>query len=209
MAQAKRTSTAKSASKHRPSFHGLGILLVGMVIGSLTTVLWQGMQSGNGGIGTGIKQMIEQSKQRDQQSITDQTVRTQDKPVQQQVKFDFHTVLPGIEIVVPSIEQDSLPATSSTNSVDKTADNAADSRAASAYMLQAGSYKNKADAERLKAQLAFQGLVAAIQKVSIQNMGDFYRVRLGPYDSYNAMETVDQKLVHQGIKALRLKIANN
>jgi cell division protein FtsN len=74
-------------------------------------------------------------------------------------------------------------------------------------MLQAGSYKNKSDADRLKAELALKGQVSSIQKVSIQGKGDFYRVRLGPYLSYEEMAKADQSLLDQGLKTLRLKIS--
>ena len=220
MAQAKRKSTSRSSSSSSrlaspQSFRGLGMLLVGMMIGSLVTVLWQGTQTTETGIGAGIRQMIVQSKQQDEETPTDR-VHAQDAPVKQQTSFDFYTVLPEIEVVVPTPNQNPTPAPDSVS-----ANNAKDSVPAtpptirsanspaitSSYMLQAGSYKSKTDADRIKAQLAFQGLVASIQKVSIQDRGNFYRVRLGPYASYEEMVATDQKLVSRGIKTLRLKIS--
>ncbi len=200
MAQAKRKSKPKSVTNHRPSFQGLGVLLAGMVIGSLATLLWQGMQATDDGIGAGIRQMMTQSEQQGQQSTTQ--VREENKPAEQKTPFSFYTVLPAIEVVVPTPAPDS-PPTPQSKTVDKTTD----SNSSSTYMLQAGSYKNRADADRLKAKLAFQGLVAAIQKISIQDRGDFYRVRLGPYTSYDEMVSADQKIGQQGIKSLRLKIS--
>ncbi len=210
MAQAKRKSTSKPVANHQQSFRGIGILLVGMVIGSLVTVLWQELQNPNSGVGAGIGQMMKQSKRQDQNTPTDRAEHPQDRPTTQQTTYDFYTVLPEIEVVVPTIESDSSSSTKQTNTPHKTADKttkASDTASTSGYLLQAGSYKNKADAERLKAKLAFQGLVSVIQKVSIQDRGDFYRVRLGPYASYDDMAKTDQTLVQQGIKALRLKIS--
>ena len=77
----------------------------------------------------------------------------------------------------------------------------------SSYMLQAGSYQRQSDAERLKAELALLGMSSQIQKVTIQDRGDFYRVRLGPYDTHDKMVNADQKLFAQGYKTLRLKIS--
>ena len=74
-------------------------------------------------------------------------------------------------------------------------------------MLQAGSYQNKKDADRLKAELALKGHQSQIQKVTIQGRGDFYRVRLGPYINHNQMVSADDSLAASGIKALRLKIS--
>ena len=63
MAQAKRKPAQKKAqSNHRP-MHGLGMLITGMAIGSMATILWQGMRSDDEGVGSGIRQMIEQSRQ--------------------------------------------------------------------------------------------------------------------------------------------------
>ncbi len=212
MAQAKRRSPSKSGANHRQSFQGLGLLLVGMVIGSIATILWQGMQAEDGGVGTRIRQVIDQSRQQDPESMTEQVGSEQETPAQQQTRFDFYKVLPEIEVVVPSVESDSSLSISQTNTTRKTTANATDvddAANANAYMLQAGSYKNQAEADRLKAELAFQGMASTIQKISIQNRGDFYRVRLGPYISYHQMVAADQKLARQGITALRLKISKD
>jgi len=73
-------------------------------------------------------------------------------------------------------------------------------------MLQAGSYRAVADAERLRANLGLRGLKSQIQKVTIGERGDFYRVRLGPFATYQAMEEVHRQLGRAGVKALRLKM---
>ena len=45
------------------------------------------------------------------------------------------------------------------------------------YQMQCGSFRNKSDAESLKATIAFQGLESTVKKT-----GNWYRVILGPYD---------------------------
>ena len=47
------------------------------------------------------------------------------------------------------------------------------------YVLQAGSYKNFADADRVRAQLALQGVESKVQKVSVDN-DTWHRIRIGP-----------------------------
>ncbi|MDD9875521.1 MAG: SPOR domain-containing protein, partial [Gammaproteobacteria bacterium] len=42
--------------------------------------------------------------------------------------------------------------------------------------------------------------------MGIQGRGDFYRVRLGPFPTYQAMVKADEQLGRAGIKALRLKM---
>ena len=210
MPQAKRQRRKNTAQKS--SLHSVVVLVSGMVIGSLATVLWQGMRAGDGGIGAGIRQMIDQSKQEDEAT---QVVSKEDLPVQQAPVYDFHTVLHEIEVVVPSGQPQPDPPPPNDDSTTPEAGVAAkaDAEAAGAgngtnsYMLQAGSYKNRKDAERLKAELAFSGLSSSIQKVTIQDRGDFYRVRLGPYSTYAKMAEADKSLVSKGIETLRLKIS--
>jgi len=58
------------------------------------------------------------------------------------------------------------------------------------YYVQAGSFQNADDAEKLKAKLAFSGFEASIQTVTIPDKGLWHRVRLGPYNSNDAGKTV-------------------
>lgn len=58
------------------------------------------------------------------------------------------------------------------------------------YFVQAGSFQNMGDAEKLKAKLAFSGFEASIQTANIPEKGVWYRVRLGPYNNGEAGKTV-------------------
>ncbi len=217
MPQAKRTTRKRSTPPRRGLSHGFGMLIVGMITGSLATILWQGMRIGDSGTGSGIRKVVEQfgqqSREEDQETSGQEIDKT-DKPVEQQTSFDFFTVLPEIEMVVPDNQlptpspSPSLPL--SSEATDEKSDSSAAIPAASkksAYMLQAGSYRKKPDADRLKAKLALWGHASQIQKVTIQDRGDFFRVRLGPYSSYDEMVEADKSLASFGIKALRLKIS--
>ena len=81
--------------------------------------------------------------------------------------FDFFTVLPEMEVVIPETE---IRQRAETNT------------SSGPYVLQVGSFQNSADAERLKAKLALLGMIANIQKVTV-NDATWHRVRLGPFDS--------------------------
>jgi cell division protein FtsN len=58
------------------------------------------------------------------------------------------------------------------------------------YFVQAGSFQNVGDAEKLKAKLAFSGFEASIQTANIPEKGVWYRVRLGPYNNGEAGKTI-------------------
>lgn len=58
------------------------------------------------------------------------------------------------------------------------------------YFVQAGSFQNEGDAEKLKAKLAFSGFEATIQTATIPDKGIWHRVRLGPFDNAEAGKTI-------------------
>ncbi|MBX2870271.1 MAG: SPOR domain-containing protein [Acidiferrobacterales bacterium] len=221
MAQArKKRKSSRSSPSFSVSGHGLGMLLAGMVIGSLATVLWQGMRSNDSDVGSGIRQMIETSRQQAATQEVDQPAAVV-APEPQSTNYDFFTVLPEIEVVVsedegavtppPVVKKPELktPAATDTDTSEPVVAETVTPKSSSAYMLQAGSYNKPADAERQKAKLALIGLSSAIQKVTIQGRGDFYRVRLGPYENHARMVDIDERLRQEGIQALRLKISRS
>ena len=72
------------------------------------------------------------------------------------------------------------------------------------YFVQAGSFQNAGDAEKLKAKLAFSGFEANIQTANIPDKGVWYRVRLGPYNNGEAGKTV-ASLKQNGIIATQVQ----
>jgi len=57
------------------------------------------------------------------------------------------------------------------------------------YQMQCGSFRQKNDAESLKAKIAFQGLTSMVKKT-----GNWYRVILGPYERKRLAEKHRHKL---------------
>ncbi len=110
-------------------------------------------------------------------------------------KFDFYTILPEVETVLP--DKDAGKAQVSVSPKPEKGIR---------YVLQAASFASYEDADQLKAKLALNGLVAHIQKVSIEGKGTFHRVRLGPYNRLDELDTVNRRLRQMNIKALRLKV---
>ena len=72
-----------------------------------------------------------------------------------------------------------------------------------AYRLQVGSFRDVADAERIKAELALQGVRAEIQPIDISGVVT-YRVRTGVYDQANA-ETLRARLRAAGRDSLLVR----
>lgn len=85
---------------------------------------------------------------------------------------------------------------------------AADSKPVAIYepqILQAGSFSNEADAEKLKAKLALLGLEAGVQAAAIPDKGVWYRVRLGPYKAANEMNNARNFLKQNGVESTPMR----
>lgn len=74
-----------------------------------------------------------------------------------------------------------------------------------AYLLQLGSFRKAADAENLKARLAFMGVETRVQKVTINNKDTFHRVRSGPYRSKKELDEIRNMLTRNKIKSIVIK----
>jgi cell division protein FtsN len=98
--------------------------------------------------------------------------------------YDFYDRLPKFEVVVPEKEKDVRPDVRAVPETRR-----------GTYVLQAGSYKNFADADRVRAQLALQGIESKVQKVSVDN-DTWHRIRIGPIsnlDQLNRLRTILRK----------------
>ena len=73
------------------------------------------------------------------------------------------------------------------------------------YLLQAGAFQNESEAENLKAQIAFAGMEAFVRSVNLPDKGTLYRVRLGPYKSFEEVNRIKTALSQNGISAAVVK----
>lgn len=119
-----------------------------------------------------------------------------DKP-----KYDFYSVLPEMEVVVPDAEVKSAATTPATADAQGTAANATQR-----YMLQAGSFRTSADADALKARLTLMGVGASVsvQKVNV-NGTEYFRVRVGPFADLRGVDGAKRTLEGNGINAIALR----
>jgi cell division protein FtsN len=138
-----------------------------------------------------------------------------DKP-----RFDFYKILPGVEEpkVQPKTAERAAPdrataerAVAPDKAVAKSDERTAapvpekQAKAADRFWLQAGSFANEADAENLKARLAFAGWEATIQSATLQDKGMRYRVRLGPYDNTDELTRMKGELAKRGFDVAVIK----
>ena len=110
-------------------------------------------------------------------------------------RFDFFTVLPEMEVIVPEQEL-------SRNAQPGDAPVPTDSN--DSYILQVGSFRSQSDAEQMKARLALLGNVAAIQVVTV-NKETWHRVRIGPVQGARRADEVRKMLQDNRIDTLVMK----
>ena len=91
-----------------------------------------------------------------------------EQPAPAESRFDFYELLPQFEVVIPELESDAK-ADSTPGAVEQPG----------RYVLQAGSFSQLADADRMQASLALLGGETRIQRVTI-DADEFHRVRVGP-----------------------------
>ncbi len=201
-----RNSRRKKNSSGARLGHDLVMLVVGVVVGSISTLLYQGATSGDPDrLGAGISQLLQDSRDSVRDSALASSTAAK-SPAPARTSFDFFTILPEIERVIPETGAfDTALAVPKSQSMP--AESKSKASAESFYMLQAGAYNDPGQAERKKARPALAGFEPRVQHISVQGRGDFYRVRVGPYSSMDLMETANRQLAKMKIKALRLKVS--
>lgn len=122
--------------------------------------------------------------------------------------FEFYTILPEMEVVIPDEElmaPDAPEAAETRAKVEKPTQTQTDMDG-SAYILQMGSFRRYEDADRMKARLALIGIEAEIQKVSINNRDTYHRVRSGPYQTQSQLNAVRRLAKQNNIASLVIKL---
>ena len=107
--------------------------------------------------------------------------------------YDFYHMLPKFEVVVPEKEHGSRSAP--TAPIDRPG----------IYFLQAGSYKDPAVAERIRAQLAKLGIDATVQRVAVDT-DVWHRVRIGPIRDLAKLNRLRNQLQQSNLDPLVVRV---
>jgi cell division protein FtsN len=112
-------------------------------------------------------------------------------------RYDFYEMLPNFEVVVPEKDRE----------VKRDVPGAARIERPGVYVLQAGSYRNQADAERVSAQLKLQGIDAKVQRVAVDN-DVWHRVRVGPISDLAQLNKVRKQLQAADVDGLVIRVGD-
>lgn len=126
--------------------------------------------------------------------------------------FEFYTLLPETEVIAPSGDSAS-PRPSAQATREAAADDAANQTkqpepSGGRYMLQAASFRDLDDAERLANRLKDFGLLAKITDVRANGDQIWHRVQVGPYEDKRELSRAQDLMVTQGIEPLLLRLQN-
>lgn len=140
-----------------------------------------------------------------------ETPKAPEKP-----RYDFFTVLPEMEVVVPEQELQrkaakapapvATPGNQNSSSSASTVANVKAPEAAEIdrYILQVGSFQSASEAEQMKAQLALIGLTASVQTVNVDGTS-WHRIRVGPFEGARAAEDMRSMLADNQFTPLVMK----
>lgn len=111
-------------------------------------------------------------------------------------RFDFYKLLQESETIVPATEtigegEKSPEHPATTNNME--------------YILQVGSFPNKPEADKLRAQLILLNLDAHIESVELHKGEIWHRVIVGPFESQEKLASAKSSLVANQYTALVLK----
>ena len=111
-------------------------------------------------------------------------------------KYDFYEMLPNFEVVVPEKDKD-VKRDIPTAKIERPG----------VYVLQAGSYRNEADADRVARQLTLQGIPAKVQRVAVDT-DVWLRVRIGPISNLDELNRVRKQLEAADVDALLIRVGD-
>lgn len=110
-------------------------------------------------------------------------------------RYDYYQMLPNFEVVVP--EREAALPTDAPAALEREG----------AYVLQAGSYRKFEEADRVRAQLALQGIESKVQRVSIDS-DTWHRVRIGPITDLDELKRVRNRLREAEMDVLTLRVGD-
>jgi cell division protein FtsN len=110
--------------------------------------------------------------------------------------YTFYDRLKNFEVVIPEkdkeVHRDLRPAPETRPGT---------------YVLQAGSYRNFADADRVRAQLALAGVESKVQKVTVDT-DTWHRVRIGPITNLDELNRIRTRLRQADVDALVIRVGD-
>lgn len=126
-------------------------------------------------------------------------------------QFEFYTMLPDKEVLVSEheimtrVQQERVsaptPVETPTDATSPVIPDETQTKSNAAYMMQAGSFKNSVDAEKMRANLEAMGIEARVEKGKVGET-IYHRIKMGPYAQMSSVSTIRARLKQSGIDVI-------
>lgn len=194
-------ASRNSKASSRKSVPGWLWLLLGLAFGLFVAFLWHLWElRKDGSVKTPVTAIATPEKKPGEIANTpaNHTNGAGEEP-----RFDFYTLLPNQQAIPGKNASGKTPspATATPDIPPKTVSAPAEP----AYILQAGSFKNEAEADKRRASILLLGLPVKIQKVPVKPGEIWYRVVVGPIKGKAAAQSARANLRSNGVDTLVLK----
>lgn len=202
MAKARKAAPRRGASRQQASTRrgipGWLWMVAGLTIGVFVTFLFQ-LEPG--------RESVQRDRTPPPPAVTPPPVKTAEQP-----RYDFYTLLPESEVIVPQSrvpetapEPEAAAAKDDTTKPDeKTAAAASGTR----FFLQAGSFRQRAEADRVRAQILLLGLDVNLENARLDGGEVWYRVQVGPFQDRATVTKAQETLAGNGFENLLLQQRN-
>lgn len=192
MAKRRTRRKTRSTSRKRQEYPGWVYGAFGLAIGlSVAAAVWVSDRRATPTPVTAAREAASLDSALDRND-EDRQAEVPDEP--RKSRFDFYEMLPNFEVIVPEEDTDVARDVEPKAIVQP-----------GIYVLQAGSFTAYADADRRRAELALQGISSSIQRVTIDDK-TYHRVRIGPIDNLDELNTLRSRLRAAKIDVLRIKL---
>lgn len=127
-------------------------------------------------------------------SATNQPTKVENKA--KSPHFEFYTILPEKEVVVPEYE---IKTRAREERVGKAKENQ--------YIMQAGSFKTFAEADQLRVKLGLMGIESKVEKAKVGAV-TWHRVKMGPFEQMASVNTIRMRLRKSGVDVIVTEVGS-
>ena len=198
-------------------------MAIGLTVGAFIVFLMK-LEPGKG---DDVKRVKQEEQKTTRMAEANKTPPSPQQPVKP--KYDFYTLLPESEVIVPpdAVPEKTLPTPQTAPVAPVTPAEAAKidtARAQAAlsgltpppappvakaapvtkFVLQAGSFRKEADADKVRAQIILLGQAVSVESGTVKDE-TWYRVLVGPFSNREQLTTAQKQLAGSGFSNLLLQ----
>lgn len=192
-AQPRRQNNRRQAGASR-GLPGWAMLTIGLIIGLFVAFLVY-----LDDLDSQPDSSVESQPAEEEGEDTEDTAASEEEDDDESPRFEFYSILPELEVVVPDASEDDEEAViegapgAPSDSGEEDAGTAPAPEGGGDFYLQAGSFRKAEQADQMKARISLLGLDAEVQHVDV-NDENWHRVRAGPFTDGSSLKQAQERL---------------